>query len=164
MAQDLMNKHWVAEISRVSAVYGDGHILSGEMDTDRDNGELVTVGDYKEGEYYTVTPFKGTLSAKVIEIVYNANQTMVRFELQEDCDAYFVHNPETMPNDFLKIYQEAYNYYNAKGSRARMYPMKKHDVFTVSMAAFGLEEGKDEAPAIGASVTWAEETGYTAAE
>ena len=85
---------------------------------------------------------------------------MVRFELQEDCDAYFVHNPETMPNDFLKIYQEAYNYYNAAGSRARMYPMKKHDVFTVSLDAFGVEE----APAVGASVTWAEETGYTAAE
>ena len=32
MAQDLINKHWVAEISRVSAVYGVGHILSGEMD------------------------------------------------------------------------------------------------------------------------------------
>ena len=53
MAQDLINKHWVAEISRVSAVYGHGHILSGEMDKDRDNGEIVAVGNYKEGEYYT---------------------------------------------------------------------------------------------------------------
>ena len=50
MAQDLINRHWVAEISRVSAVYGDGHILSGEMDKDRDNGEIVAVGDYKAGE------------------------------------------------------------------------------------------------------------------
>ena len=158
MAQDLMNKHWVAEISRVSAVYGDGHILSGEMDKDRDNGELVLVDAYKEGEYYTVKAFDGTLNAKVIEIVYNANQTMVRFELQEDCDAYFVHNPETMPNDFLKIYQEVYNYYNKGGERARMYPMHKHDVFTVSLDAFGGIE-----PAIGATVTWAEATGYTAA-
>jgi hypothetical protein len=162
MAQDLINRHWVAEISRVSAVYGDGHILSGEMDTDRDNGEIVTVGDYKEGEYYTVSPFAGTFSAKVIEIVYNANQTMVRFELQEDCEGYFVHNPETMPNDFLKIYQETYNYYNNQGDRARMYPMKKHDVFTVSMTAFGLEEGKDTPPAVGATVTWDDATGYSA--
>ena len=158
MAQDLMNKHWVAEISRVSAVYGDGHILSGEMDKDRDNGELVTVGDYKEGEYYAVSAFAGTLNAKVIEIVYNANQTMVRFELQEDCDAYFVHNPELMQNDFLKIYQEAFNYYNAQGSRARMYPMKKHDVFTVSVDAFG-----GTVPAVGATVTWDDAAGYTAA-
>jgi len=158
MAQDLMNKHWVAEISRVSAVYGDGHILSGEMDKDRDNGELVTVGDYKEGEYYAVSAFAGTLNAKVIEIVYNTNQTMVRFELQEDCDAYFVHNPELMQNDFLKIYQEAFNYYNAQGSRARMYPMKKHDVFTVSVDAFG-----GTVPAVGATVTWDDATGYTAA-
>jgi len=158
MAQDLMNKHWVAEISRVAAVYGDGHILSGEMDKDRDNGELVAVGAYKEGEYYTVGAFDGTLNAKVIEIVYKSNQTMVRFELQEDCDAYFVHNPETMPNDFLKIYQEVFNYYNAAGSRARMYPMQKHDVFTVSVDAFG-----GTVPTVGQSVTWADATGYTAA-
>ena len=51
MAQDIMNKHWVAEISRVAAVYGTGHILSGEMDKDRDNGEIVAVGAYVEGEY-----------------------------------------------------------------------------------------------------------------
>ena len=158
MAQDLINRHWVAEISRVSAVYGDGHILSGEMDKDRDNGEIVAVGDYKAGEYYAVGAFSGDFEAKVIEIVYNMNQTMVRFELTKDCEGYFVHNPETMPNDFLKIYQEIYNYYNAEGSRARMYPMKKHDVFTVSVDAFGGTE-----PAIGATVTWADGTGYTAA-
>nr|DAW45484.1 MAG TPA: hypothetical protein [Caudoviricetes sp.] len=158
MAQDLINKHWVAEISRVSAVYGDGHILSGEMDKDRDNGELVAVGDYKEGEYYTVSAFAGDFEAKVIEIVHNSNQTMVRYELTKDCDAYFVHNPETMPNDFLKIYQEAYNYYNAKGDRSRMYPMKKHDVFTVSVDAFG-----GTAPTVGQTVSWTEDTGYTAA-
>ena len=158
MAQDLMNKHWVAEISRVSAVYGDGHILSGEMDKDRDNGELVTVGDYVTGEYYAVSEFAGELSAKVIEIVYNTNRTMVRFELQADCDAYFVHNPETMPNDFLKVYQELENYYNAKGDRARMYPMKKHDVFTVSVEAFG-----GTIPTVGQTVTWSEAAGYTAA-
>lgn len=158
MAQDLINKHWVAEISRVSAVYGDGHILSGEMDKDRDNGELVAVGDYKEGEYYTVSAFAGDFEAKVIEIVHNSNQTMVRYELTKDCDAYFVHNPETMPNDFLKIYQEVYNYYNAKGDRSRMYPMKKHDVFTVSVDAFGGTE-----PTVGQTVSWTEDTGYTAA-
>ena len=158
MAQDLMNKHWVAEISRVSAVYGDGHILSGEMDKDRDNGEIVAVGDYKAGEYYAVGAFAGDFEAKVIEIVYNMRRTMVRFELTKDCDGYFVHNPETMPNDFLKIYQELENYYNAEGSRARMYPMKKHDVFTVSVEAFGGTE-----PEVGATVTWADGTGYTAA-
>lgn len=158
MAQDLINKHWVAEISRVSAVYGDGHILSGEMDKDRDNGEIVAVGAYKEGEYYTVGAFSGDFSAKVIEIVYYANQTMVRFELDADCDGYFVHNPETMENDFLRIYQETYNYYNKKGDRARMYPMKKRDVFTVSVDAFG-----GEVPAIGATVTWSDADGYTAA-
>jgi hypothetical protein len=158
MAQDLMNKHWVAEISRVAAVYGTGHILSGEMDKDRDNGELVAVGEYKEGEYYTVGAFAGTLNAKVIEIVYNNLQTMVRFELQEDCDAYFVHNPELMQNDFLKVYQETYNYYNKGGERARMYPMVKHDVFTVSVDAFG-----GTVPAVGATVTWSEDAGYTAA-
>lgn len=158
MAQDLINRHWVAEISRVSAVYGDGHILSGEMDADRDNGEIVAVGDYKEGEYYAVGAFSGDFEAKVIEIVRNSNQTMVRFELTKDCDGYFVHNPETMPNDFLKIYQETYNYYNAKGSRARMYPMKKHDVFTVSVDAFGGTE-----PTVGQTVSWADGTGYTAA-
>ena len=158
MAQDLMNKHWVAEISRVSAVYGDGHILSGEMDADRDNGEIVAVGNYKEGEYYTVGAFAGEFEAKVIEIVHNMRRTMVRFELTKDCDGYFVHNPETMPNDFLKIYQELENYYNAEGERVRMYPMKKHDVFTVSVDAFGGTE-----PAIGATVSWANATGYTAA-
>lgn len=158
MAQDLNARHWVAEISRVSAVYGDGHILSGKMDKDRDNGELVTVGDYVEGEYYKVSDFAGDFSAKVIEIVYNSNLTMIRFELQSDCDAYFVHNPELMKNDFLKIYQERFNYYNAKDSRARMYPMKKHDVFTVSVDAFG-----GTVPTVGQSVTWAQATGYTAA-
>ena len=158
MAQDLNNKHWVAEISRVSAVYGDGHILSGEMDKDRDNGEIVAVGDYKEGEYYAVGAFDGEFEAKVIEIVYNSNQTMVRFELAKDCDGYFVHNPETMANDFLRIYQEAYNYYNAQGTRARMYPMKKHDVFTVSVDAFG-----GTVPAVGAVVAWDETAGYTVA-
>lgn len=162
MAQDLMNKHWVAEISRVSAVYGDGHILSGEMDQDRDNGELVAVGNYKENEYYEVGAFDGTLNAKVIEVVYNTRRTMVRIELQEDCDAYFVHNPELMENDFLKSYQELENYYNKKGSRARMYPMKKHDVFTVSKAAFGLKD-TDEDPKVGASVTWSEDAGYVVA-
>jgi hypothetical protein len=83
---------------------------------------------------------------------------MVRFELQSDCDGYFVHNPETMPNDFLKIYQETYNYYNAQGERARMYPMKKRDVFTVSVDAFGGTE-----PAVGATVSWSDDAGYTAA-
>ena len=158
MAQDLNNKHWVAEISRVSAVYGDGHILSGEIDKDRDNGEIVAVGDYKAGEYYTVGAFSGDFEAKVIEIVYNTNQTMVRFELTKDCEGYFVHNPETMPNDFLRIYQETYNYFNAQGDRARMYPMKKHDVFTVSVDAFG-----GTAPSVGATVSWNDVTGYTAA-
>ena len=158
MAQDLMNKHWVAEISRVSAVYGDGHILSGEMDKDRDNGEIVAVGAYKEGEYYTVGAFSGDFSATVIEIVPNTNQTMVRFELNEDCEGYFVHNPETMENDFLRIYQETYNYYNKQGDRARMYPMKKRDVFTVSVDAFG-----GEAPEIGATVSWSDADGYTVA-
>ena len=158
MAQDLINKHYVAEISRVAAVYGDGHILSGEMDVDRDNGELVEVLDYKEGEYYTVGAFAGDFEAKVIEIVYHANRTMVRFELTKDCDAYFVHNPETMANDFLKVYQELENYYNAKGSRARMYPMKKHDVYTVSVEAFG-----GTIPTVGQTVTWTDGTGYIAA-
>lgn len=155
--QDLINKHWVAEISRVSAVYGDGHILSGKMDKARDNGELVAVGDYAEGEYYNVGPFSGTLNAKVIEIVYNTRRTMVRYELQADCDAYFVHNPELMENDFLKIYQELENYYNGEGARARMYPMKKHDVFTVSVEAFG-----GTVPKVGDTVTWSDSTGYTA--
>ena len=158
MAQDLINKHWVAEISRVSAVYGTGHILSGEMDKDRDNGEIVAVGDYKEGEYYTVGAFAGEFEAKVIEIVYNAGRTMVRFELAKDCEGYFVHNPETMPNDFLKVYQDIANYYNAKGDRSRMYPMYKHDVFTVSVDAFG-----GEVPAVGATVSYADGTGYTVA-
>lgn len=158
MAQDLMNKHWVAEISRVSAVYGDGHILSGEMDDNRDNGEIVAVGDYKAGEYYTVGTFAGEFEAKVIEVVYNMNRTMVRFELTKDCEGYFIHNPETMPNDFLKIYQELENYYNEKGSRVRMYPMKKHDVFSVCVEAFG-----GTVPEIGATVTWTDGIGYTAA-
>ncbi len=158
MAQDLINRHWVAEISRVSAVYGDGHILSGEMDKDRDNGEIVAVGDYQAGEYYAVGAFSGEFEAKVIEIVENSNQTMVRFELTKDCDGYFVHNPETMPNDFLKIYQETYNYYNAEGSRARMYPMKKHDVFTVSIDAFGGAK-----VTVGQTVSWNDADGYTAA-
>ena len=158
MAQDLIKKHWVAEISRVSAVYGDGHILSGEMDKDRDNGEIIAVGDYQAGEYYAVGAFSGDFEAKVIEIVYNSNQTMVRFELTKDCDGYFVHNPETMPNDFLKVYQETYNYYNAQGDRARMYPMKKYDVFTVSVDAFGGTE-----PTVGQTVSWSEDAGYTAA-
>ena len=158
MAQDLMKKHCVAELSRVSAVYGTGHILSGEMDKDRDNGEIVAVGAYKEGEYYTVSDFAGDFEAKVIEIVYNTERTMVRFELTKDCDGYFVHNPETMPNDFLKVYQELENYYNAKGDRSRMYPMKKRDVFTVSAEAFG-----DTVPTVGQTVTWADGTGYTAA-
>lgn len=158
MAQDLNKKHWVAEISRVSAVYGHGHILSGEMDKDRDNGEIVAVGEYKEGEYYTVGAFSGDFEAKVVEIVYNSNQTMVRFELTKDCEGYFVHNPETMANDFLKIYQEAFNYYNAEGVRVRMYPMHKHDVFTVSVDAFGGTE-----PTVGQTVTWSEDAGYTAA-
>ena len=157
MAQDLINRHWVAEISRVSAVYGDGHILSGEMDKARDNGEIVAVKEYIAPEYYAVGAFEGEFEAKVIEIVYNSNQTMVRFELTKDCEGYFVHNPETMPNDFLKIYQETYNYFNAEGERARMYPMKKHDVFTVSVDAFG-----GTVPAIGATVSWADEAGYTA--
>lgn len=158
MAQDLINKHWVAEVSRASSVYGTGHILSGEMDKARDNGEIVTVGDYVEGEYYAVSAFAGTLNAKVIEIVYNSNQTMVRFELQEDCEGYFICNPETMANDFLKIYQERYNYFNEAGSRARMYPMYKHDVFSVSVDAF------DEAvPTVGQTVTYADGTGYTVA-
>jgi hypothetical protein len=139
-------------------VYGDGHILSGEMDIARDNGELVDVLDYKEGEYYTVGAFAGDFEAKVIEVVYNMNRTMVRFELTKDCDAYFVHNPETMPNDFLKAYQELENYYTEQGSRARMYPMKKHDVFTVSVEAFG-----GTIPAVGATVTWTDGTGYIAA-
>ena len=158
MAQDLINRHWVAEISRVSAVYGDGHILSGEMDKDRDNGEIVAVGDYQAGEYYAVGAFSGEFEAKVIEIVENSHQTMVRFELTKDCDGYFVHNPETMPNDFLKIYQETYNYYNAEGSRARMYPMKKHDVFTVSIDAFGGAK-----VTVGQTVSWNDADGYTAA-
>ena len=136
MAQDLITKHCVAEISRVSAVYGTGHILSGEMDKDRDNGEIVAVGAYKAGEYYTVSDFAGEFEAKVIEIVPVAGRTMVRIELTKDCDGYFVHNPETMPNDFLKVYQDVANFYNAEGDRARMYPMYKHDVFTLSSDAF----------------------------
>ena len=155
MAQDLMNKHWVAEISRVSAVYGTGHILSGEMDKDRDNGEIVAVGAYKEGEYYTVSDFAGDFEAKVIEIVPVAGRTMVRVELTKDCDGYFVHNPETMPNDFLKVYQDVANYYNAKGDRARMYPMYKHDVFTLSSDAFTGDV------AVGKTVSYAD--GYTVA-
>ena len=158
MAQDLINKHWVAEISRVSAVYGTGHILSGEMDKDRDNGEIVAVGEYKEGEYYTVGAFAGDFEAKVIEIVPVAGRTMVRFELTKDCEGYFVHNPETMPNDFLKVYQDVANYYNAQGDRARMYPMYKHDVFTVSVDAFG-----GTVPTVGQTVSYADGTGYTAA-
>lgn len=155
MAQDLMNKHWVAEISRVSAVYGTGHILSGEMDKDRDNGEIVAIGEYKEGEYYTVGAFAGDFEAKVIEIVPVAGRTMVRVELTKDCDGYFVHNPETMPNDFLKVYQDVANYYNAKGDRARMYPMYKHDVFTLSSDAFTGDV------AVGKTVSYAD--GYTVA-
>ena len=158
MAQDLINRHWVAEISRVSAVYGTGHILSGEMDKDRDNGEIVAVGAYKEGEYYTVGAFAGEFEARVIEIVPVAGRTMVRFELTKDCDGYFVHNPETMPNDFLKAYQDVANYYNAQGDRARMCPMYKHDVFTVSADAFG-----ETVPTVGQTVTYADATGYTAA-
>ena len=158
MAQDLINKHWVAEISRVSAVYGTGHILSGEMDKARDNGEIVAVGEYKEGEYYTVGAFAGDFEAKVIEIVYNTGRTMVRFELTKDCEGYFIYNPETMPNDFLKVYQELENYYNAEGDRARMYPMHKHDVFTVSVDAFG-----GVVPTVGQAVSYADGTGYTAA-
>lgn len=159
MAQDLMKKHWVAEISRVAAVYGDGHILSGKMDKARDNGSLVTVGDYTANEYYAVSNFAGNLDAKVIEIVPKSNQTMIRFELQKDCDAYFVHNPELLPNDFLKIYQETYNYYNGEGEIVRMYPMKKHDVFTVSSDAFVTELESIE---VGNTVTWTDGTGYTA--
>ena len=155
MAQDLKNKHWVAEISRVSAVYGTGHILSGEMDKDRDNGEIVAVGAYKAGEYYTVGDFAGTLEAKVIEVVPVAGRTMVRIELTKDCDGYFIHNPETMPNDFLKVYQDVANFYNAKGDRARMYPMYKHDVFTLSSDAFTGDI------AVGKTVSYAD--GYTVA-
>jgi hypothetical protein len=80
---------------------------------------------------------------------------MVRFELTKDCDGYFVHNPETMPNDFLKVYQDIANYYNAQGDRARMYPMYKHDVFSVSLDAF---TGDVE---VGKTVTYAD--GYTVA-
>ena len=155
MAQDLMNKHCVAELSRVSAVYGTGHILSGEMDKDRDNGEIVAVGEYKEGEYYTVSDFAGDFEAKVIEIVPVAGRTMVRIELTKDCEGYFVHNPETMPNDFLKVYQDVANFYNAEGDRVRMYPMYKHDVFTLSSDAFVGEV------AVGKTVTYA--GGYTVA-
>ena len=157
MAQDLINKHWVAEISRVSAVYGTGHILSGEMDKARDNGEIVAIGEYKEGEYYTVSGFAGEFEAKVIEIVYNTGRTMVRFELSKDCEGYFVHNPETMANDFLKAYQDVANYYNEKGDRARMYPMYKHDVFTVSVDAFG-----GTVPTVGQTVSYVDGTGYIA--
>ncbi len=158
MAQDLNNKHWVAEISRCSSVYGHGHILSGEMDQDRDNGSIVAVGAYKEGEYYEVEAYTGNFEATVIEVVYNSNETLVRFELNADCEGYFIHQPEIMPNDALKIYQERYNFYNKAGERARMYPMFKHDVFSVSVDAFG-----GTVPTVGQTVSWADATGYTAA-
>lgn len=158
MAQDILNRHFVAEISRCSAVYGDGHILSGEMDKARDNGEIVAVGEYLGGEYYAVGAFTGDFEAKVIEVVYNSNLTMVRFELTKDCEGYFIHNPETMANDSLKIYQERFNYFNDIGSRVRMYPMKKYDVFTVSVDAFG-----GTVPTVGRTVTWTDGTGYSAA-
>lgn len=157
MAQDIFNRHAVAEISRVSAVYGTGNILSGEMDKARDNGEIVAVSDYIGGEYYQVGEFTGDFEAKVIEVVSNSNLTMVRFELTKDCDGYFIHNPETMANDALKIYQERFNYFNDKGSRVRMYPMHKHDVFSVSVEAFG-----GTTPTVGQTVSWAESTGYSA--
>ena len=154
MAQDLIKKHCVAELSRVSAVYGTGHILSGEMDKARDNGEIVAVGNYKEGEYYTVSDFTGDFEAKVIEIVPVAGRTMVRIELTKDCEGYFIHNPETMPNDFLKVYQDVANFYNAEGDRVRMYPMYKHDVFTLSSDAFvgDVEVGKTVSYANGYTV------------
>lgn len=158
MAQDIFNRHAVAEISRVSAVYGTGNILSGEMDKARDNGEIVAIGDYVGGEYYAVGEFTGDFEAKVIEVVYHNNLTMIRFELTKDCEGYFVHNPETMPNDALKIYQERFNYFNDKGSRVRLYPMYKHDVFSVSVEAFG-----GVTPTVGQTVTWSDSTGYTAA-
>jgi repressor LexA len=144
--------------SMINAGIFDGDQIIVRQQTYADNGEIVAVGNYKMGEYYAVGAFSGDFSAKVIEIVYNTNRTMVRFELDKDCDGYFVHNPETMPNDFLKIYQEVHNYYNAQGDRARMYPMKKHDVFSVSVDAFGGVE-----PAVGATVSWDDTNGYSAA-
>lgn len=159
MAQDLLNKHTIVEVSRVCSVYGDGHILSVEMDKDRDNGDLITIGEYKEGEYYACADFDGTgFSATVVEVFSNGNGTMVRFEVAADvANAYMIADPEYTPHDCIHALTGPAYYYNAKGERARCYPIKARDIWTVSVDAFG------STPTKGQTVTWTSTAGFAAA-
>lgn len=111
MAQDIMNKHWVCESTKLLATYGGAHIYNVEMPEDLDNGTLLQLGDYIADEYY-----KG--------------------EAVADKGVVLVLNPPLCPNTLLKDYASEYRYYNEKEAIVRCYSLTPRDRFTISAEAF----------------------------
>lgn len=111
MATKLINYndiHTVCESSYLGATYGDGRILSMEINQDIDNGKLLAKGKYLRPEVYQ----------GVVPTAANA--------------VYLVLNPPLIAEEYTSAMQAEKYYYNEAMQRLRCYPLQPTDVFTVS--------------------------------
>lgn len=111
MATKLINYsdiHTVCESSYLGATYGDGRILSMEINQDIDNGKLLAKGKYLRPEVYQgIVPAAG-----------NA--------------VYLVLNPPLIAEEYTSAMQAEKYYYNEANQTLRCYPLQPTDVFTVN--------------------------------
>lgn len=116
-----MPKHVVAESSLLKATQV-GHILSMSCDKDRDNGSIVTRGEFVEEQVFKTADYAAGKKPYLVLSV---------------CIGY---------NSDRKLYQEESAFYNAAGEIARCYELYEDDIFTVSSDAITALSG---APVVG---------------
>lgn len=105
------DEHIVAESSRLKATVA-GHIYDLKMVKDTDNGTIVALGDYVEGQVFEAKDYAaGEIACLVLTspLAYNGK----------------------------KAWSDEKYFYNAKDEIARAYELSVGDIYTVSKKAFG---------------------------
>ena len=133
-------KHATAYPSKLLAKEGGKHIFNVQLTSDRDNGNLVGLGDwvsldlYKEG---APTTFAGVIRDQAA----NGNWYV---EVTDPGDALLVYQVPMIAEDWTNKFKDEKNFYNATGDVVRCYELAAHDIFEVSAEAFSgtPEKGK----------------------
>lgn len=136
--------HGMAYPNNVLAQHYGEHMFSLEIDSDVDNGWLVSVGDYVDLNTYKAVLTDVTFTGKIVAQMTDGNYLVV---VDDPGNAVLVYNKPLTPYDSPAALKDEKSMYNKAGDRVRAYGLHKFDKFEESVENFS------GTPAVGKKIT-----------
>lgn len=126
--------HAVIFPSRLIASERGAHIFNVTVNTDCDNGKIVSLGDHVKNDNFDEKQYSGAFAGKIVQDSQRPDFYFVFVE--EPGDAILLYKEPVIEYEFNKTIKDFHRYYNAAGDVCKGYQLMKYDMWEVSKEGF----------------------------